>query len=130
VVFIIQEKSHSHANGKIDDLVHMTLLYDFYGELLGEHKKRIFEDYIVNDLSLGEIADETGISRQGVHDVIRRSGVKLREYEEKLHLVEKFMAIKAKTDEINMLANGMRTSKDDKEIDRIFEISKEILDEL
>ena len=47
-------------------------LYDFYGELLNEHQRRIYEDFVFNDLSLSEIASEEGISRQGVHDMIKR----------------------------------------------------------
>ena len=46
----------------------MTMLFDFYGELLTEHQKKIYEDAVFGDLSLGEIAQEYGISRQGVHD--------------------------------------------------------------
>ena len=66
-------------------------MYDFYGELLTEHQRSIYEDAVCNDLSLGEIAQDRGISRQGVHDLIRRCDKILREYESKLRLVEKFM---------------------------------------
>ena len=75
---------------KLDGLVHLSMLYDFYGELLSEHKKRIFEDYILNDLSLSEIADELNISRQGVHDMVKRCTQELKDYEEKLSLVKIF----------------------------------------
>ena len=51
------------------DIFKSSLLYDFYGELLTEHQKEIYEDFILNDLSLGEIAQDRGISRQGVHDL-------------------------------------------------------------
>ena len=48
------------------------MLYDFYGDLLTPHKKKLYEDAFFHDLTLSEIADEQGISRQGVHDQIRR----------------------------------------------------------
>ena len=56
----------------MDELLKQALLYDFYGELLNEHQRRIYEDFVFNDLSLGEIAKDEGISRQGVHDMVRR----------------------------------------------------------
>ena len=77
----------------MDDKLKQTYLYDFYGELLNEHQRQIYEDFVFNDLSLGEIASEEGISRQGVSDMIKRCGKKLDNYEQKLHLVEKFMSI-------------------------------------
>ena len=56
----------------MERIVEQTLLYDFYGELLNEHQRGVYEDAVFNDLSLSEIADEYGISRQGVHDLIKR----------------------------------------------------------
>ena len=66
------------------DIFKSSLLYDFYGELLTEHQKAIYEDVVFNDLSLSEIAKEKGISRQGVHDMIKRCDRILNGYEEKL----------------------------------------------
>ena len=74
----------------MDKIYEQTLLYDFYGELLTEHQQKIYEDAVYNDMSLGEIAQEQGISRQGVHDMIKRCDKILNEYEAKLHLVERF----------------------------------------
>ena len=68
----------------MEKIVEQTLLYDFYGELLTEHQRQIYEDVIFNDLSLSEAAQERGISRQGVHDMIRRCSRILQGYEEKL----------------------------------------------
>ena len=53
----------------MEKFVEQTLLYDFYGELLTAHQRRIYEDVVLNDYSLSEVADELGISRQGVHDI-------------------------------------------------------------
>lgn len=96
------------------------MLYDFYGELLTEHQKRIYEDVVMNDFSLSEIANEQGISRQGVHDLIKRCDKILLDYEEKLHLVERFSNIKQKIQEIDRLT-------DNEEIKRL---SREIIEEL
>ena len=68
-------------------IVEQSLLYDFYGELLTKHQKEIYEDVVIHDYSLSEIANEKGISRQGVHDLIKRCDKTLRGYEDKLHLV-------------------------------------------
>ncbi|MGN0425150.1 MAG: YlxM family DNA-binding protein [Acetatifactor sp.] len=67
-----------------------TMLFDFYGELLTEHQKQVYEDAVYNDLSLSEIAETYGISRQGVHDLIKRCDKLLQGYEDKLHLIERF----------------------------------------
>ena len=75
---------------ELEQIEYRSMLYDFYGELLTQHQKNIYEDAVFNDLSLGEIADEQGISRQGVHDLIKRCDKILNDYEDKLHLVGKF----------------------------------------
>ncbi len=80
------------------------ILYDFYGELLTEHQQKIYEAAVYNDLSLGEIAEEQGISRQGVHDLIKRCDRILADYESKLHLVERFSSTKRMAQEIIELA--------------------------
>ena len=56
----------------MEQFVQQTLLYDFYGELLTEHQRRIYEDVVLNDYSLSEVAADLGISRQGVHDNVKR----------------------------------------------------------
>ena len=78
----------------MEKIVEQGLLYDFYGELLTEHQRHIYEDVVMNDMSLSEIAQEAGISRQGVHDLIKRCDKTLEEYESKLHLMERFRNIK------------------------------------
>ncbi len=69
--------------------VEIGLLNDYYGGLLTEYQTRLLSNYYDEDLSLKEIAEEEGVSRQAVADVIKRSSEKLVEYEEKLGLVEK-----------------------------------------
>ncbi len=74
----------------MDKLFEIGLLYDFYSELLTPHQKRICRLYFEDDYTLGEIADETGISRQAVHDAVSKSEKALRAYEAKLGLAERF----------------------------------------
>lgn len=87
----------------MNKILEQSLLYDFYGELLTDRQKDVFEQHVLDDLSLKEIADETGVSRQGVHDSIKRSTQTLLDYEEKLHLVEKFLSIKEEVMKMNSL---------------------------
>ena len=114
----------------MDDKLKQTYLYDFYGELLNEHQRQIYEDFVFNDLSLGEIASEEGISRQGVSDMIKRCGKKLENYEQKLHLVETFMSIKDDVYRIHELTDEFNRSQDSRIIEDIESISNQILEEL
>ena len=117
---------------KMDKIYEQTMLFDFYGELLTEHQRRIYEDVVYNDLSLGEIAEEQGISRQGVHDLVKRCDRILQGYENKLHLVKKFAKAKETISRIEQLtmdgeADDM-TVKD--KLTRIRELSQKLLKEL
>ena len=111
----------------MEKILEQALLYDFYGELLTEHQKRVYEDVVLNDYSLSEIADELGISRQGVHDMVKRCSRLLNGYEEKLHLVEKFVSLKEKVGEIRKIA---KTRESDPDMEEIEKISARILEEL
>jgi predicted DNA-binding protein YlxM (UPF0122 family) len=73
----------------------MNLLYDFYGVMLTEKQRQFVELYYLDDLSLAEIAEQFEISRQAVHDNLKRAGAQLLEYEAKLRLVERFERRKA-----------------------------------
>lgn len=106
------------------------MLYDFYGELLTKHQKEIYEDVVIHDYSLSEIANEKGISRQGVHDLIKRCDKTLRGYEDKLHLVERFMNTKQDVLTIRQLADEFKVTSDMKLIDKISDISYKILEEI
>ena len=88
----------------MEEFVKHTLLYDFYGELLTERQKQIYEAVVLEDQSLREASEEFGISRQGVHDMIRRCSAILDGYEEKLHLVERFVSIREQVRQIRTLA--------------------------
>lgn len=87
----------------MDKIYEQTMLFEFYGELLTAHQRSIYEDALYNDFSLGEIAEERGITRQGVHDLIKRCDRILQDYESKLHLVERFSRTKRTLEEIEEL---------------------------
>ncbi len=114
----------------MEKIVEQALLYDFYGELLNDHQKAVFEEYVLDNLSLSEIAEERGISRQGVHDLVKRTDKALNGYEERLHLVSKFMAIRDKVNEINSISTKMSSGHDKELAERIVGITNQILDEL
>ena len=80
----------SGAEGYLEERVELSLLYDFYGALLKENQRRMFEANVLEDYSLTEIAEEEGISRQGVYDAVKRASGQLKRYEERLGLVKRF----------------------------------------
>ena len=107
----------------MEKIVRQTLLYDFYGELLTERQKEIYESVIRDDLSLSEAAEEFGISRQGVHDMIRRCDTILGGYESKLKLVERFLNIRSEIQKIKDIAINA-------DADEIAAIAESVLEEL
>lgn len=118
----------------MEKIVERGLLYDFYGELLTEHQKAIYEEAAFNDMSLSEIAEQYDISRQGVYDLLKRCDKMLSDYEEKLHLIEKFMKMKSSAEKIQAVLDVMEES-DNKEFlyekcGEIRAFSNEILEEL
>ena len=116
----------------MNKILEQALLYDFYGELLTTHQKEVYEQFILDDLSLSEIAESAGISRQGVHDLIRRCQKALEGYEAKLHLVERFLSIKEKVGQIDGILDEWEKEKKNPEeiVNRIRRISDAIIEEL
>lgn len=87
----------------------MTMLFDFYGELLTERQKEFFDLYYNEDLSLAEIAENAGISRQGVRDVIVRAEGVMQEVEDKTGLIKRFEAQRPHLDAILAAAGEIKT---------------------
>lgn len=79
---------------KIESIAENSLLYDFYGQLLSKRQQEVMALYHEENLSLSEIAEEFGISRQAVHDTLKKAEQALGEYEEKLGLVARMMKSK------------------------------------
>ena len=87
----------------------MTMLFDFYGELLTDRQKEFFDLYYNEDLSLSEIAENEGISRQGVRDVIVRAEAAMQEIEDKTGLIRRFEQFRGHLDAIRSAAEDIRT---------------------
>lgn len=117
-----------YQNQEIEERLALSLLYDFYGALLKENQQRMFEAYILDDFSISEIADEMGITRQGVHDAVKRASRQLREYEERLGLVARFEEQKAAVKRLHTLLKKQKISEEQPEWKQIFSILEEILE--
>ena len=117
-------------DAQLDEIVNLSVLYDFYGELLNDRKKQIFEDYYLNDLSLSEIAEGLKISRQGVHDIVKRTSRELIDYETKLSLVKKFGEVKQKVSNIKAYCDEVIKSGNLTKINEIEMLADDILKEL
>ncbi|MDR1801379.1 MAG: DNA-binding protein [Lachnospiraceae bacterium] len=118
----------------MDDRFTQSLLFDFYGELLTDRQKEIFEKYISEDLSLSELSEEYGISRQGIHDLITRSNKTLLDYEAKLGIMERFLKIREDAGLIRKAALRAKSSlsascEKDYELDKIKILADKIIEE-
>lgn len=91
----------------LEKMVRVDSLYDFYGQLLTEKQRHFFELYYEQDLSLGEIAGEYGISRQAVYDILRRTENILEKYEARLGLLGRHLADQERLREGLQLADAL-----------------------
>jgi len=119
---------HAAKGKEMDKLGKESLLYDFYGELLTKRQQEIYENVRFGDLSLSEAAETYGISRQGIHDMIRRSESALEAYEEKLGLVQKFLDNRRDVGAIRTLAERIRTTQDLSLLNEISALAQRIED--
>ena len=113
----------------MDRLGEYSLLYDFYGQLLTEKQRQIYEEVRFGDLSLSEASELFGVSRQGIHDTVRRVEEALDRYEEKLGLVKQFREVKEKAAQIRRICGQIsREPGTGKEVEEILRLTKEIED--
>lgn len=91
--------------------LNISLLLDFYGEMLSEKQRDIIDDYYNSDLSLSEIAEDKNITRQGVRDSIKRSETQLVDMENKLGLYKKFKNVNEKLLYIIESANKIKNEE-------------------
>lgn len=115
---------------KIESIAENSLLFDFYGQLLSRRQQEVMALYHEENLSLSEIADEFGISRQAVHDTLKKAEAALGEYERKLGLVGKLMASKKAINDIDEKIDGMIGNLTDGSIISELEEIKEIINTL
>ncbi|HUX46887.1 MAG TPA: putative DNA-binding protein [Desulfosporosinus sp.] len=91
----------------MDKLAEMALLADFYGPLLTEKQRNVWDLHYQQDLSLAEIAEVEHISRQAIHDLLKRTERILAEYEDKLGLVRRFWNEREKLTEVQALLQSL-----------------------
>jgi len=107
----------------------ISLLLDFYGDMLTEKQRGVIEYYYNDDLSLSEIADNEGITRQGVRDSIKRAEYQLLDMEERLGLARRFREMKNGLEQISAAAVEIKNYNDHFIYSHELEdSSKEILD--
>ena len=97
-----------------DKIAEVSLLYDFYGKLLTNRQRDAMQLYHEENLTLAEIADEFGISRQGVHDALKNAEKSLNGYEEKLGLVAKFQKSTDAVQQIDIVIDDVIDALQDK----------------
>ena len=116
----------------MEKIVAQGILYDFYGALLTEHQQKIYEAVVYDNMSLGEIAEEQGVSRQAVHDIVKRCDKILGEYEEKLGLIGRFTTSKGYLKELDEEVGKMESEGicDSRQLDRLQAIIEKLHDVL
>lgn len=125
-------RGSENKDERIQKFLEINLLYDFYGKLLTKRQLEFIELYYNHDLSLGEIAEQYSISRQGVYDILKRAEKILENYEKKLGLVEKFQLQKQKLSKLYKMLVKLQNVIEEKEkaleeINRIKEYLEEII---
>lgn len=95
------------------DALQMTLLFDYYGDLLTERQRQCFDLRYNQDLSLGEIAQELNVSRQGVYDNLSRAEALLKNMEEKTGCVSRDIRCRRTAEKIGVLANRLGSCPDE-----------------
>ena len=113
----------------MEKIVEQGILLDFYGPLLTEHQQEICRAAVYEDLSLTEIAEQYGITRQGVHDLLKRCDHTLRGYEEKLGLVSRFTRTAAALDQASELLREILADDGEQADDRLVKV-RSIIDGL
>lgn len=112
----------------IEERLELSILYDFYGALLKDNQQRMFEASILEDYNFSEIAQEEGITRQGVYDTVKRATRQLELYEEKLGLVARFRKQKELVEKLRDKLDAMDISFMDREWAEVFQILEKVLD--
>ena len=114
----------------VDEIAKASLLYDFYGALLTEKQRQVMALYHEENLSLSEIAQEFGISRQAVHDTLKKAEQALEDYENKLNLIHKLVKTEEAIAEIYIEIEALASvTKDSQTVEKLANINS-IIDSL
>jgi predicted DNA-binding protein YlxM (UPF0122 family) len=120
--------------GNMDNVFEISLLLDFYGMMLTPRLYEILDLHYNNDYSLGEIAEQLNISRQGVHDNIKRGKAILNELENKLGLLNKFLMQKEKASSLLKVVENIDSArlgeKDLQQLDQLKRGIKDMIDSI
>lgn len=113
----------------LDKVLRIVTLFDFYGSLLTDKQSLCLEMHYLNDFSLAEIADELGVSRQAVHDILKRAEQILLDYEDKLKFVERYQREQQTLQHIYQRLNALpKAARDLPELTLVFNELDELLD--
>ncbi len=112
---------------EIDKFVYFNKLYSVYRDMLTEKQRDILELYLLEDFSLGEISDELGISRQAVHDAVKRSEQLMFDTESRLGILKKEKYIADKANLIIGILNSKDTTIDNDSKNKILDVCKELI---
>ena len=96
----------------MEKIVEQGLLYDFYGQLLTAHQQKIYEKAVYDNLSFNEIAEDEGISRQAVHDLVRRTTALMEGYERSLGMIRRFRNLREAADSLTEAAQTACTREE------------------
>ena len=118
------------ATEEISRKVELSWLMAYYGGMLTDKQRQVLTLHCEEDLSLGEIAQEAGVSRQGVHDQVKRVDKLLAGYEERLMLVKRFLDLKAKVGRIRETVSECTADNLEEVKKTVAEISDSIMEEL
>lgn len=114
---------------EVEERVELSLLYDFYGALLKDSQRRMFEAYMLEDYGYSEIAASEGISRQGAYDAVGRAVKQLRAYEEKLGLAGRFQKQLKKVGQLQEKIAGLSLPEDTPGLREILQLLEGLLQE-
>ena len=109
----------------MEKLIERGLLFDYYGGLLSEKNKRIYEAAAIDDMSLTEISEEMGISRQAVSETLKRTDNKLKGYERELKLIYRARKLEEEIEKLKLIPEGEPVDK--KELDGIIKRIEEAI---
>ncbi|WP_245579448.1 YlxM family DNA-binding protein [Halonatronum saccharophilum] len=106
----------------VDKVVRIGKLFSFYGKLLTQKQQEFVKLYYYHDLSLGEIAEQKGISRQGVYDNLKRSEEALEDYEEKLKLLKHYQRIEEEIEKLEDIRKRIEPRLEKEELEDLKDI--------
>lgn len=112
----------------MDKIGRMALLFDFYGQLLTEKQQEIMVLYYEQNLSLGEIAEEMRVTRQAIHDIIRRCEKLLENYEQKLGLLVRYLQERSKLSKAFELLQEYKKNGKTEALEGVSQLISEIME--